>query len=231
MAENKLHIPITFTYPFAFLLLTYLCYQAHELFHHLVGGALCGGFGTMTFSAFEPKPACVSDAAVTLSGPFLSFAIAWLGAYWLSKNKHMLFSYTLVFACYAHLRFPLPLMQSGDEWLVARDSLEQPNPFVLAGILFLLALPPLVYAYRSIANPWRVLVFAASWLMPFGILFLMPNLDAWLLGTEPNRVQMALLGIPITIWIVNLSAVLFFLFLGYRIFNQPIQFNLKEIYQ
>lgn len=37
--------------------------------------------------------------------------------------------------------------------------------------------------------------------------------------------------LPITIWIVNLSAVLFFLFLSYRIFSQPIQFNLKEIYQ
>lgn len=231
MAHNKIHVPITLRYLLAFLLLAFLCYEAHESFHHLVGAALCGGFGTMTFSAFEPQPHCVSDAAVTLSSPLLSFAIAWLGACWLSKQKHMLFAYSLIFASCAHLRFPLPLMRSGDEWLVARTSLEQPNPFVFAGILFLLALLPLVFAYRSIANPWRVAVFAASWLLPFVILFLMPNLDAWLLGNKSSHAQTAPMGIPVTVWIVNLIVILFFLVISYRIFSQQTQFNLKEIYQ
>jgi hypothetical protein len=225
MNNNKIQIPITLRYLLAFLLLTFLCYEAHEIVHHLVGGLLCGGFGTMTFTTYVPKPECRLDAVVTLSGPLFSFALAWLGAFWLVKRKHMLFAYTLVFASFAHLRFPLPLMGSGDEWLVVRTNFEQPNATIVAGILFLLALPPLVTAYRSIANRWRVPVFAASWILPFVILGSITSLDVWLLGAESNSNQPALIGVPLVIWGVNLLAALLILFIGNRMFHQPEQVN------
>lgn len=225
-AEGRVNVPITLRYATLFLLLTFLSYQAHEIFHHLVGGLLCGGLGTMTFTTYIPKPECRLDAVVTLAGPLLSFAIAWLGAYWLAKRKHMLFAYTLIFASYAHLRFPLPLMGSGDEWLVARTNLQQPNSFVIAGILFLLALPPLVVAYRSIANRWRVPVFAVSWILPFVILGSITALDVWLLGTESGSNEPALIGVPLAIWIVNLIVASLFLFGGHRMFRRHEQTNL-----
>lgn len=221
--NGKIKIPVTLTYAVWFLLLTFLCYQAHEMFHHLVGGILCGGFGTMTFTAYVPKPDCALDGIVTLAGPFLSFAIAWFGAYWLVKRKYSLFAYTLIFASYAHLRFPLPLMGSGDEWLVARTNLQEPNPYLVAGILFLLALPPLVIAFRSIANQWRVPVFVTSWILPFVILGSITYLDVWLLSA--NEAQPALLGIPVIIWVVNLIVALFVLFGGNRMFRQPEQIH------
>lgn len=223
--NDKVRIPITIPYLLLFLLLTFLGYEAHELFHHLAGGVLCGGFGTMTFTTYVPQPECRLEAVVTLAGPFLSFALAWLGAYWLAKRKHMLFAYTLIFASYAHLRFPLPLMRSGDEWLVARTSFDQPNPYFTAGILFFLALPPLVVAYRSIANRWRVPVFAMSWLLPVVILGSITYLDAWLLGTEPTSGQTGLIGVPLVIWTVNLSVILFLLLGGNRMFRQPKPIN------
>ncbi len=214
MTENKIFIPTTLPYLIAFLLLTFLCYEAHEFFHHLVGAAFCDGFGTMTFTTFEPKPACVSDAAVTLSGPMLSFVIAWIGAYWLRKGRHMLLAYTLIFASYAHLRFPLPLMGSGDEWLVARTNFEQPSVILVAGILFLLALPQLVVAYRSIANPWRVAVFSASWFLPFTILGSISYLDGLLSETSATWI-----GVPIIIWVVNAAAVLCLVVIGTKLFR------------
>lgn len=38
-----------------FLLLAFLCYQAHQWVRHLVGAALCGGFGSMTFTVATTK--------------------------------------------------------------------------------------------------------------------------------------------------------------------------------
>jgi len=199
-----------------FLLLTFLCYEAHELLHHLIGGVLCGGFGTMTFTTFEARPKCISDIAVTLSGPLLSFVLAWFGAYWLKQGKHILFAYTLIFASYAHLRFPLPLMGSGDEWLVARTYLQEPNSYLTAGILFLLALPPLVISYRSIANPWRPTVFITSFILPFVILFSINYLDSLISETST-----AWFGIPVIVLNMNLLAILLCLFGGKQIFRQP----------
>jgi len=216
--KNKVNIPITLKYMMLFLLLTFLCYEAHELFHHLIGGVLCGGFGTMTFTTFEARPQCVSDIAVTLSGPLLSFVIAWLGAYWLKQGKHTLFAYTLIFGSYAHLRFPLPLMGSGDEWLVARTSLKEPNPYLVAGILFLLSLPPLVIAYRTIANHWRLTVFITSFILPFVILFSINFLDG--LISESTAMW---IGIPITLLVVNAIAILCFVIVGRKTFLHVYQ--------
>ncbi len=213
MTKN-LTVPITPLYLCAFLLLTFLCYEAHELFHHLAGGLLCGGVGTMTFTTYVPKPDCKLDAIVTLSGPLFSFVLAWLGAYWLVKRKHLLFAYTLIFASYAHLRFPLPLMGSGDEWQVARTNFEQPNAMLVAGILFLLALPPLVIAYRSIANPWRAPVFAVSWILPFVLLGSITYLDSLLSETSA-----AWIGVPIIVWVVNALAVLCLVVIGAKLFR------------
>lgn len=229
--ESKVSIPINGQYVFAFLLLTFLCYQAHETFHHITGAVLCGGFGTMTMTVYEPRPPCELDMVVTLSGPALSFAIAWFGAYLLWRSKQMLFAYMLIFASYAHLRFPLPLMRSGDEWSVARTMSQGPNPYVLACILFLLALPPLIQAYRSIANRQRLLLFIASWLMPFLILLLLPTFDSWLFDTDFYSTNRSLLGIPVIILAMDILAILLLVRMNRQIFSQHKQIILsKEIY-
>ena len=49
-----------------FLLLAFLCYQAHPLARHLVGAALCGGCGYMTVAVTTTRPPCVLPPLVTL---------------------------------------------------------------------------------------------------------------------------------------------------------------------
>lgn len=224
--ENKVNVPLTIRYWLAFLLLSFICFEAHETFHHVVGAAQCGGFGTMTLSVYEPKPDCLLDPLVTLAGPLLTFAIAWFGAYLLTKNRHMLFAYTLIFASFAHLRFPLPLMGSGDEWSVARQQFQQPNRYLLAGILFILALPPLMSAYKSLANRQRLPIFIASWLMPFLLLFTIPIVDVWLFGAELNQATFSLLGIPTIVLFMGLAFICLFVFAGNPIFRQHESINL-----
>jgi len=198
--------------------------EAHETFHHLIGAALCGGFGTMTLSVYEPKPNCLLDPLVTLAGPFLTFVIAWFGAFWLAKHKHKLFAYTLIFASFAHLRFPLPLNRSGDEWYVIRTNFEGlkeslPAQLFLATVLFLLALPPLVTAFRSLAVKNRLPIFVASWLLPLFPLFALSVVDEWLFGPELNQVGVALMGIPVIILILDVVAMLMLWMVGKPIFR------------
>lgn len=219
---GKLTVPISIHYLLLFLLLTFLCMEAHETFHHLVGGILCSGFGTMTLTVYEPQAQCNSDV-ITLAGPFLSFAIAWFGAYWLMKRRHMLFAYTLIFASFAHLRFPLPLTNSGDEWSVLRGYLQEgqrlPAQLLLASVLFLLALPPLLVAYKATANRMRLPVFIVSWLLPLFLLYALPLVDTWLFGPELDRASLSLLGIPIVILLADVIATMLFIVGGKQMFR------------
>lgn len=228
--ENKVNVPPTIRYWLAFLLLSFLCMEAHETFHHLIGAALCGGFGTMTLSVYEPKPNCLLDPLVTLSGPFLTFVIAWSGAFWLAKHKHSLFAYTLIFASFAHLRFPLPLNHSGDEWYVIRTNFEVlkeslPAQLFLALVLFLLALPPLVAAFRSLAVKNRLPIFVASWLLPLFPLFALSVVDEWLFGPKLSQRGIALMGIPVIILVLDAVAIVMFWIVGNHVFRPPSQIN------
>lgn len=228
--QGKVIVPLTIRYWLAFLLLSFICIEAHETFHHVSGAALCGGFGTMTLSVYEPKPNCLLDPLVTLSGPFLTFAIAWFGAYLISKNRHMLFACTLIFASFAHLRFPLPLNHSGDEWYVVRTNFEHlngslPARLSLAILLFLLALPPLIKAFRSMAAINRLPVFVAAWLLPLFPLIALPVVDEWLFGPELNQVGAALMGIPVIVLVLDAVAILLIWMAGSSLFHRPYQTN------
>jgi hypothetical protein len=221
--EGKVDIPMSIQYWLLFLALTFLCYAAHETFHHLMGGILCGGLGTMTLTIYTPKPLCSLNDAVTLAGPILSFAIAWVGAYWLMKSRLMLFAYTLIFASFAHLRFPLPLTRSGDEWSVLRQYLQDgqflPGQFLLACILFLLALPPLVIAYRAIANRKSLPIFIVSLLLPLLLLYILPFVDTWLFGPDLDRASLSFLGIPVIILLTDIFMVALFVLGGKQMFH------------
>jgi len=228
---SKVTIPFSVQYWIMFLSLTFLCYEAHETFHHLVGGIVCGGFGTMSLTIYSPKAQC-DLKIVTLAGPFLSFAIAWLGAYWLVQHKSMLFAYTLIFASFAHLRFPLPLTRSGDEWSVLRGYVQEDQQIsaqlLLACILFLLALPPMVVAYKVILNRMRLFIFITSGLLPLLLLYALPFVDARLFGPDLDRARLSLLGIPAIVLLADGMIAVLFIFVGKRIFRLNTFINLEK---
>src|SRR5512139_2645931 len=142
-----------------FLLLCFLCYQAHQLTRHLVGAALCGGFGTMTFTVTITREPCSFPTLVVISGPLLTYGLAWLGVFLLRSTKYRLFAYALIFASFAHLRFIQNLTGRGDELILAGQWFGISNRVVVASIVLLIGIPPVVTAYRVIANRRRNLVF------------------------------------------------------------------------
>jgi len=167
----KTRIPYRPAHIAVFLLLAILCYQAHQLVRHLVGAGLCGGFGSMTFTVATTRQPCSFPVIETLSGPLLTYGLAWLGMLLLRSQKHPLFAYALIFASFAHLRFIQTLTGRGDELFLAQQWSTMPSRSTVAAFVFLIGLPPVYAAFRAIANRRRLLVFIGSWLLPIPVLF------------------------------------------------------------
>src|SRR5512146_1196447 len=127
MIYMKLKIPSHLVHIVTFLLLAFLCYQAHQLTRHLVGAALCGGFGSMTFTVATTRQPCSFPTLVTLSGPVLTYGLAWGGILLLHSKKYALFAYALIFASFSHLRFIQTLTGRGDELVLAQQWVAAPS--------------------------------------------------------------------------------------------------------
>ncbi len=200
-----------------FLLLAFLCFQAHQVVRHLVGAGLCAGFGGMTFTVATTKQPCLLPTLVTLSGPALTYGLAWSGMLLLRSPKHALFAYALIFASFAHLRFIQTLTGRGDELVLAHQWFAAPNRSLVATIVFLISVPPLVAAFRAVVNRRRLLVFIGSWLLPLPLLFALLFGDQFLFGASAIGTQLgSFLGIWLIVLITDLIASALFIMWGPR---------------
>jgi|SRR5919108_1900254 hypothetical protein len=203
----KLRIPYRLVHIALFLLLAFLCYQAHQLVRHLVGAVLCGGFGSVTFTVATTKESCSVPILVTLSGPALTYGLAWLGMFLLRSPKYKLFAYTLIFASFAHLRFIQTLIGQGDELILARQWSGTTSPPLVTLMVFLIGLPPIIAALHTIANRRRFLVFICSWLLPLPLLFVLLVGNQFLFGANTIEMQQpSFLGISLIVLVTDLMA-------------------------
>jgi len=216
----KLKIPSRPVHIAAFLLLAFLCYQAHQLTRHLVGAVLCGGFGSMTFTVTITRQPCSLPTLVTLSGPLLTYGLAWFGILLLRSQRTRLFAYALIFASFSHLRFIQTLTGRGDELILAQQWFGITSRPIVAFMVLLIGLPPIVAASRVIANERRRLVFISSWLLPLPVLFVMLFGNAILFGPNGDQVQGAsLLGIQLIVLIMDLIVTGIFIVLATHILH------------
>jgi hypothetical protein len=213
----KVKIPSQPVHTLLFLLLAFLCYQAHQLTRHLAGAALCGGFGTMTFTVTITKEPCSFPTLVTLSGPLLTYGLAWSGMFLLRPSKYKLFAYALIFASFSHLRFIQTLTGRGDELILAQQWFGITSRVVGAAIVFLIGLPPIIAAFRVIANRRRVLIFICSWLLPLPLLFAMLFGNQFLFGANGDEIRgVSLLGIALIVFITDSVATVLLIVFGPR---------------
>jgi hypothetical protein len=198
-----------------FLLLAFLCYEAHQLARLLVGALLCGGFGTMTFTVTTPREPCILPTLVALSGPVLTYGLAWFGMFLLRSRKVALFAYALIFASFAHLRFIQNLTGRGDELILAQQWSGVTSRLVVAAVVFLIGLPPIIAAFRAIANKRRVLVFIVSWLLPLPLLFVLLFGNEFLFGANEIGTQVpSVFGISLIVLVTDFIAGLLFTVFG-----------------
>jgi hypothetical protein len=212
----KLEIPHRPIYIAVFLLLSFLCYQAHQLTRHLVGAALCGGFRSMTFTVTITREPCSFPSLVAISGPLLTYGLAYAGMFLLRSRRYRLFAYALIFASFAHLRFIQNLTGRGDELILAAQWLGISSRVVVAGVVLLIGLAPVIAAYGVIANRRRTLVFICSWLLPLVVLFLLLFGNAFLFGPDGDQIKgVTFLSLPLVVLVTDLVAVIVFVRWGF----------------
>lgn len=211
-APGKVTIRLSWAYLVAFLALTILCGTSHEFAHHFVGAAFCGCFGTKTFNSFDLCPSCAGNMtafiAATWAGPIFTYALIWFGAYRLRQPDPALrqLGFALIFANFPINRIGFALMHANDEQYVTWTAFTHSAwGFWLTNVaIWLCAIPPLVFAYRAIANRRRLLWFLGFFILPFAFVFLFAGmfLENWLL-LEKKFMATPVLGIPYLILLVE----------------------------
>ncbi len=211
----KVRIPHRPAHIAVFLLLAFLCYQAHQLVRHLVGAGLCGGFGSMTFTVAATRQPCSLPIIVSLSGPLFTFGLAWFGMFLFRSPKYALFAYALIFASFAHLRFIQTLSGGGDELVLAQQWFTVPSQSIVAAIVFLIGVPPVIAAFSAMVNKGRVSVFIGSWLLPIPLLIVMLVGNRLLFGASGTGIRgPSFLGITLIVLITDLIASVLLIRLG-----------------
>lgn len=202
-------------YLVAFLALTILCGTSHEFMHHFAGAAACGAFGVKTFNSFSLAPGCETKVwasqLATWSGPILTYALMWFGAWRLVRGdqQQRQLGFALIFANFPINRLLFALMHFNDEQYALSHLLGPTDLsyWIANGIVWALGLPPLILAFLAIENRRRTLWFLAFLILPFMFVFLFAGLflEDWLLK-EHHVLAQPFLGIPLLIILVEILA-------------------------
>lgn len=191
-----------------FLALTILCGTSHEFIHHFTGAVLCGGFGSKTFNSFTLVPDCGGwrEIAANLAGPALTFGLMWWGAAMLTSSEEgkRRKGLALIFANFPINRLLFVLLHMNDEYWSAYQMFGGSDfVYVLTVLLvWLIAVPPLVLAYWSIANRPRWAWFTALFLLPFAFVLLFVGFLELYLLIQKQVLASTIAGVP---WLIVLT--------------------------
>ena len=158
-------LKITWKYCLSFYCIIMLYASLHELVHHFSGYLICGDWGLKTFNYFET--ACEQEPKsliATYIGPLFSFIMMYVGAYLLTQKssdykKHL--GFAILFAQLPFQRMLSPFFKMNDEFY-ATSNLFGDTPLVYWSviiIIWMICIPPLIKAYQSIENQYRIIWF------------------------------------------------------------------------
>jgi hypothetical protein len=161
-----------------FIALIFVMHEAHEIVHTAVGRLICGCWGIRDFNVWELCEGCLDQHPMailsTFAGPLFTFAMIWIGYALLASqrsNEQRALGFSLIFANMPIARIITAAMGGGDEaWGVNHltGNFELSRVIGLTAIL-LLSVPPMVRAFRSIANAKRIGWFLLFLLAPMFI--------------------------------------------------------------
>ncbi len=164
-----MRVRLTSPYILAFFCLAAILGIGHELGHHVAGRLVCGEWGYKTFNSFKLAAGCRENHPgtywlATLAGPLLfNYIPMWIGLVRMRRADagSKLFGLTLVFATIPVFRIVFSALGANDEpWMVRQLFGDSRLAFWLMNVtIWLLTVPPLIVAWRTIQNRHRVPLF------------------------------------------------------------------------
>lgn len=213
----------------AFLLLTILCLRLHEYAH--VVAAIVHGFGFQ--SEFARVKILTDDTVVDfhLAGPVLSFTFLVVGLALMLRSQHwrnfgfwLIFASTPLFRMTGYMFSTIPGRDESSALLALHI-----HPLLAVLVVWGLAIPPLVIAYRTISPGRRVFSFFLLFmLIPMGGYFILQFGDYALLPLlnhfQASRPLLSTLfgGVPIIVLMFDLATIALYLCIS-RLTNRRLR--------
>lgn len=175
---NKIKINLNWKVALAFSSLIFLLHETHEIVHTSVGRLICGCWGFRDFNVWTICEGCIEQKPMalmsTFAGPIYTFALVWLGYFWLTKSTSQTkksLGFALIFGNMPFARILGALFGGGDEVFGLRTLLDNHALAWLLGLTFILlcSIPPLIVAFKAIGNNKRWLWFLGFLILPFVI--------------------------------------------------------------
>ena len=204
-----LNLRLTPGYCVALYCLTALSHTLHEFTHHLAGAAVCGAWGTMTFNLFSL--ACGNEPYIyiaTYAGPAFTFGLLWIGASLLLSpsdfTRH--FGFALIIAQIPWQRMIMPFLRGNDEYYASKHlfGANAITYWAVGLVVLAICLPPVIAAYRAIANKPHPLWFIGALILPFLLWAPVYALFEYLL-LQRQVLADTIIGVPV-LAIVNFAA-------------------------
>lgn len=153
-------IKITFKFIVAFLALTFVMLELHEIVHTTVGRIICGCWGERDFNAWEICESCQNSKLAwlsTLAGPIFTFIMIWIGSSYLkisNTNQQKSLGIALIFSNTPFGRILNPLLKSGDEVTLMHKLIENLSlaSFITLIVILLITVYPMYRAFKTIQN-------------------------------------------------------------------------------
>lgn len=213
-------IQFTWQYLLGFFCLASLMGITHELVHHVTGYLICGEWGYKTFNSFDLAEGCEvahpnTAWIATFTAPvLLNYLPMWIGFFKLrSANEgQRLFGFSLIFSVIPIMRIVFNLMGANDEPYIVRTLFgDNDIAFWLMNVLtWLLIIPPLVLAYLSIKNNFRILIFICFLLIFPAFVFVFVGIFLENLIIKHQFLSDTLWGMPYLVLLAE-----FFSYVGY----------------
>jgi hypothetical protein len=199
-----MRIKLNFKFVIAFMALTFVMHEAHEIVHTSIARLICGCWGQRDFNVWQSCADCDKTNPyalwATFAGPAFTFIIIWSGAFLLKRtnsNQQKSLGIALIFANMPIGRLINPIFGGGDEVMVLDHFVNNWNLSRIIIVLLVLTICsyPFYKAIVTVQNKWRILYFMLFLLMPLIIdilvvLGLLNNLlnngvlsDYWILGS------------------------------------------------
>jgi hypothetical protein len=204
-----LKIQLTLKNLLVFLFFFFMMHEMHELAHIVTGRIICGCWGTRDFNVWDLCKDCLTLKPIaiiaTFTGPVFTFIMLWAGRYLLKYSasaKYRSLGLVFILGNMQFGRIYMAATGSGDEisglrWLLLNS--DQSNALIIRlltiAIVSIICIPPLITAYKAIANKRKILIFICFLIIPLIldtviILIFLNGLlgkgllnQAWIMGT------------------------------------------------
>lgn len=176
-------LKLTFKYVLAFLALTFVMHEAHEIVHTSIGRLICGCWGQRDFNVWSLGGDCSTQnpysVISTFAGPIFTYIMIWIGTYLMNKEKNnhqKALGFTLVFANMPFTRIFGAVTGGGDEVWGLNLVLHNYNLAWLLGVIVILAIIiyPLYRSFKLIENESPIVWFLVFLIIP-------GNIDTWVI--------------------------------------------------